>query len=42
MHITVDDAGNTKETRGAPNAQICLKSDADSFLHFLVKRITAH
>jgi inosine-uridine nucleoside N-ribohydrolase len=42
MHITVDDAGDTKETPGTPNAQVCLKSDADSFLHFLVKRITAH
>ena len=42
MHITVDDMGNTKETPGAPNAQVCLKSDADSFLHFTVKRLTAH
>ena len=42
MHITVDDAGDTKETPGTPNAQVCLKSDADSFLHFYVKRVTAH
>jgi inosine-uridine nucleoside N-ribohydrolase len=42
MHITVDDMGNTKEIPGAPNAQVCLKSDADSFLHFTVKRLTAH
>lgn len=42
LHITVDDAGNTKETPGASNAQVCLKSDADSFLHFYVKRVTAH
>jgi inosine-uridine nucleoside N-ribohydrolase len=41
MHITVDDAGNTKETPGAPNAQICLHSDADAFLHFYVKKVTA-
>jgi purine nucleosidase len=40
MHITVDDAGNTKETPGAPNAQVCLHSDADAFLHFYVKRLT--
>ena len=39
MHISVDDAGNTKETPGAPNAQVCLKSDADSFLRFYVKRV---
>ena len=42
MHITVDDAGNTKETPGAPNAQVCLHSDADAFLHFYVRRVTAH
>ena len=42
MHITVDDAGNTKETPGTPNAQVCLKSDADSFLHFYVKRVAGH
>jgi len=42
MHITVDDAGNTKETPGAPNAQVCLKSDADAFLHFYVKRVAGH
>ncbi|HEX4637247.1 MAG TPA: nucleoside hydrolase [Rhizomicrobium sp.] len=42
MHIAVDDAGNTKEAPGAPNAQVCLKSDADAFLHFYVKRVTGH
>ena len=42
MHITVDDAGNTKETPGAPNAQVCLKSDADAFLRFYVKRVAGH
>jgi len=42
MHITVDDTGNTIETPGTPNAQVCLKSDADSFLHFYVKRVTGH
>ncbi len=41
MHITVDDAGNTKETPGAPNAQVCLHSDAEAFLHFYVRRVTA-
>ena len=42
MHLSVDDAGNTKETQGAPNAQVCLHSDADAFLHFYVKKLTAH
>lgn len=42
MHLTVDDAGNTKETPGAPNAQVCLHSDADAFLQFLVRRVTSH
>jgi len=42
MHLTVDEAGNTKETPGAPNAQVCLKSDADAFLHFYVKRVAGH
>lgn len=41
MHITVDDAGNTKETPGAPNAEVCLHSDADAFLHFYVRRVTS-
>jgi inosine-uridine nucleoside N-ribohydrolase len=40
MHITVDDAGNTRETPGVPNAQVCLHSDTDAFLHFYVKRVT--
>jgi purine nucleosidase len=42
MHITVDEAGNTKETPGAPNAQVCLHSDADAFLRFYVKRIAGN
>ncbi len=35
MHLTVDDAGDTKETLGTPNAQVCLHSDADAFLAIL-------
>ena len=42
LHLTVDDAGNTKETQGTPNAQVCLHSDADAFLHFYVRRVTSH
>jgi inosine-uridine nucleoside N-ribohydrolase len=39
MHISVDDAGNTRETPGAPNANVCLHSDDDAFLRFYVKRV---
>ena len=42
LHLTVDDAGNTKETQGPPNAQVCLHSDADAFLQFYVRRVTSH
>ncbi len=42
MHISVDDAGNTRETPGAPNADVCLHSDDDAFLQFYVKRVTGH
>jgi inosine-uridine nucleoside N-ribohydrolase len=42
MHIAVDDAGNTKETSGVPNAQVCLHSDADAFLQFTVKKVSGH
>ena len=41
LHISIDDAGNTKETPGAPNAQVCLHSEAEPFLRFLVKKLTA-
>jgi inosine-uridine nucleoside N-ribohydrolase len=41
MHLSVDEAGNTKETPGVPNAQVCLRSDSDAFLHFLVRRLTS-
>jgi inosine-uridine nucleoside N-ribohydrolase len=42
MHIRIDDAGNTLVEQGAPNAQVCLHSDADAFLQFTVKKIIAH
>jgi inosine-uridine nucleoside N-ribohydrolase len=41
MHLTVDDMGNTKETPGAPNAQVCMHSSAEAFAHFYVKKVTA-
>jgi inosine-uridine nucleoside N-ribohydrolase len=40
LHIAVDDTGNTKETPGAPNAQVCLRSDPEAFLRFYVRRVT--
>jgi purine nucleosidase len=40
MHIRIDDAGNTLVEQGAPNAQVCLHSDADAFLRFYVKKVT--
>ncbi|HSS13353.1 MAG TPA: nucleoside hydrolase, partial [Rhizomicrobium sp.] len=39
MHISVDDAGNTRETPGATNANVCLHSDSEAFLRFYVKRV---
>jgi len=42
MHISVDDAGNTRQTPGAANADVCLHSDDEAFLQFYVKRITGH
>jgi inosine-uridine nucleoside N-ribohydrolase len=42
LHLTVDDAGNTKQTQGPPNAQVCLHSDADAFMQFYVRRVTSH
>jgi hypothetical protein len=42
LHLTVDEAGNTKETPGAPNAQVCLHSNAEAFLQFYVKEVTGH
>lgn len=40
MHIQVDNDGMTRPAPGAPNAQVCLKSDENAFLHFYVKRLT--
>lgn len=41
MRIEVDDKGFTRPVSGAPNAQVCLKSDEKAFLDFLLKRILA-
>jgi purine nucleosidase len=39
MHLNVDDKGMTVPAEGAPNAQVCLKSDEKGFLDLLVSRI---
>jgi inosine-uridine nucleoside N-ribohydrolase len=40
MHIDVDAKGMTLPGEGAPNAEVCLESDAKGFLDLLVKRVT--
>jgi purine nucleosidase len=39
MRIDVDDKGFTRPVSGAPNAQVCLKSDEKAFVEFLLNRI---
>ena len=39
MHLVVDDSGVTRTTAGAPNADVCLHSDAEAFLRFYVRRV---
>lgn len=39
LHIVVDDQGFTKPEPGKPNAQVCLKSDTNLFLDFLLPRL---
>lgn len=41
MRLTVDDRGFTRPQAGAPNANVCLHSDEQKFLHLLTDRITA-
>ena len=40
MRIEVDDKGFTRPVDGAPNVQVCLKSDEKGFLELLLGRIT--
>jgi inosine-uridine nucleoside N-ribohydrolase len=40
MRIEVDDKGFTRPVEGAPNAQVCLKSDEKGFLDLLLGRLT--
>lgn len=39
LHITVDDKGYTRPSPGAPNAQVCLKSDPATFFPFFMNRL---
>ena len=41
MYIRVDDKGFTRVEDGAPNAQVCLQSDADAVLRFYMQRLLA-
>jgi purine nucleosidase len=41
MHIRVDDKGFTRPETGAPNAQVCLDSDAEAFFRLYIGRVGA-
>jgi len=41
MHIRVDDKGFTRKESGAPNAQVCMHSDADPFFRLQIGRLAA-
>jgi inosine-uridine nucleoside N-ribohydrolase len=41
MHVTVDAAGDTRRTSGAPNAAVCLHEHADAFLDLEITRLLA-
>jgi purine nucleosidase len=40
MHLSVDDAGVTRATPGAPNAQVCMHSDSNTFFNYYLSRLT--
>lgn len=41
MHISVDERGMTLRGPGAPNAQVCLKSDPEAFFRFYLGRVAS-
>lgn len=41
MRLDTDDKGFTRPVEGAPNAQVCLKSDESGFMTLLLDRITS-
>ena len=42
LHIDVDDHGFTRPGPGAPNAQVCMDSDAEAFFRFYIPRVSGH
>jgi purine nucleosidase len=42
MRLEVDDKGFTRPVDGAPNAQVCLKSDEKGFMDLLLRRLTGN
>lgn len=42
LHIVVDSKGMTTPGPGAPNAQVCLRSDEPGFLRLLLSRLTTN
>jgi inosine-uridine nucleoside N-ribohydrolase len=41
LHITVDDKGFTRPGPGKPNAEVCLKANAEAFYPFVLGRLDA-
>jgi purine nucleosidase len=41
MHIRVDDKGFTRAEPGTPNAQVCMRSEADAFFRLQIGRLVA-
>jgi purine nucleosidase len=39
MHIGVDDKGFTRREAGAPNAEVCMRSDSDAFFRLQIGRL---
>jgi inosine-uridine nucleoside N-ribohydrolase len=39
LRLEVDSQGATRPVAGAPNTEVCLHSDQDGFLHFLLSRV---
>ena len=39
MRLRIDDRGSTIPEAGAPNANVCLQSDSDTFFHFYVRSV---
>jgi purine nucleosidase len=42
LNIEIDDRGMTRRGAGAPNANVCLKSDPEAFFRFYLGRVASH